>query len=381
MNRLPYGFVAMLLMAGCYKTTALSKDEAEDQDTGSDVYSDADSDGDTDDDSDRKTDTETETDSLSPGKHEDMELIAIWGSSGTDIYAVGTSGFVVHYNGEAWTENPLDIEGDLLAIWGDSASDVFVVGTRGIVFHFDGSSWSQMESNTEVTLRAIWGDSATSVFAVGDEGTIVHFDGLQWNRMESGVTHVLLDIWGSSATDVYTVGGVDRDGSILHHDGEDWMEIVLDLKSDFPSTNIAVYCILGFSRERIYITAHSAGFAFDGCEGFRVAEFDGLEWNEIYENGCLWTRPSVIWGSSKDDLYLLAPGDNRHIRFRKDEWFEWSEYDLFGVSSTRFMGVWGTSKDNIYTTGYKLVGDSDDKHRHPRIWHTDGEEWRVDYYD
>ncbi len=46
-----------------------------------------------------------------------------------------------------------------------SGSDVFAVGRYGTIVHYDGSAWSPMSSGTGQGLRSIWGGS--DVFAVG----------------------------------------------------------------------------------------------------------------------------------------------------------------------------------------------------------------------
>jgi hypothetical protein len=65
--------------------------------------------------------------------------------------------------------------GDTLdGVWGSSGSDVFAVGEDGTILHYDGSSWSSMSSGTGEWLYGVWGSSGSDVFAVGDSGTILH---------------------------------------------------------------------------------------------------------------------------------------------------------------------------------------------------------------
>jgi hypothetical protein len=70
---------------------------------------------------------------------------------------------------------------DLNAVWGSSGSDVFAVGDDGTtILHYDGSSWSSMEKMgtwPAKYLDAVWGSSGSDVFAVGKNGTILHYDG------------------------------------------------------------------------------------------------------------------------------------------------------------------------------------------------------------
>ena len=73
-------------------------------------------------------------------------------------------------------------------MWGSSGSNVFAVGDSGTILHYDGSSWSAMSSGTTNYLYGVWGSSGSDVFAVGDAGTILHYDGSSWSAMSSGTT-------------------------------------------------------------------------------------------------------------------------------------------------------------------------------------------------
>src|SRR3989441_10853505 len=82
-------------------------------------------------------------------------------------------------------------------IWGSSGTDLFAVGSLGHIVHFDGTSWNPMPSATTRYLPRVWGSSPLNVFAVGDSGTIVRFDGSAWTAMQSGTTQYLFGLWGS----------------------------------------------------------------------------------------------------------------------------------------------------------------------------------------
>jgi hypothetical protein len=60
-------------------------------------------------------------------------------------------------------------------VWGSSKTDVFAVGEGGMIFHFDGSVWKRQSSGTGIFLYGIWGSSATNAFAVGSSGEILHY--------------------------------------------------------------------------------------------------------------------------------------------------------------------------------------------------------------
>jgi hypothetical protein len=37
----------------------------------------------------------------------------------------------------------------LMSVWGTSSNDVYAVGSNGTILHYDGTAWSQMASGTD----------------------------------------------------------------------------------------------------------------------------------------------------------------------------------------------------------------------------------------
>jgi hypothetical protein len=65
----------------------------------------------------------------------------------------------------------------LKGIWGVAANNVFAVGTSGIMLQYDGTFWHSIPSGTDDFLNSVWGSAPDNVFAVGENGTILRFDG------------------------------------------------------------------------------------------------------------------------------------------------------------------------------------------------------------
>ena len=146
-------------------------------------------------------------------------LAGIWGSSVADIFAVGSNGTVLHYDGSAWTEMESGTSEFLNNVWGSSGTDVFAVGFNGTILHYNGNNWSYMTSGITRNLMGVWGSSGTDVFAVGNLGTILYYDGNTWFDMRQDTKDQLRSVWGSSGTDVFVSGGY---GSILNYNGSAW---------------------------------------------------------------------------------------------------------------------------------------------------------------
>jgi hypothetical protein len=135
----------------------------------------------------------------------------VWGSGPTDVWAVGANGLIAHYNGtgNSWSITPSSTGYWFEGIWGSEPNDIFIVGEAGVIYHFDGLAWSPMTSPTSTRLVGIWGSSPSNVFATGDNGVILHYDGNTWSMMsQTYTTGCLVDVWGASGSQpvFYAVG-------------------------------------------------------------------------------------------------------------------------------------------------------------------------------
>jgi hypothetical protein len=71
-----------------------------------------------------------------------------------------------------WAPATSGTTNDLRGVWGRSATDVWAVGSGGAILHWDGGGWSPSASGTTQNLSGVGGD-ATNVWAVGANGTIL----------------------------------------------------------------------------------------------------------------------------------------------------------------------------------------------------------------
>jgi hypothetical protein len=61
----------------------------------------------------------------------------------------------------------------LNAVWGSSQNDVYAVGATGTLLHYDGHGWLPMQSGTSSQFESIWGDvNGRTRIVVGDGGVI-----------------------------------------------------------------------------------------------------------------------------------------------------------------------------------------------------------------
>ena len=179
---------------------------------------------------------------------------AVWGSSATNIFAVGSLGTILTFNGTSWSLlTPSITTLDLFCVWGSSTENVYVGGYTGKLLRYNGLAWKTVSLGTSQTLKSIWGSSASDVYATGSEGTIIHFDGSTWNTVAIPGGVALNALWGSAYNDVFAAGEA---GTIYHYDGNVWTKLVppasLNISAAWGSTSGKVYFACQDGRILIY---------------------------------------------------------------------------------------------------------------------------------
>jgi len=191
-------------------------------------------------------------------------LHGLWGSSDSDIWAVGNGGLILHHDGTAWSAVPSPTKNDLNAVWG-AGQVVWAVGDAGTVLRrAAGGSWTDLGKlipqdlngvwtdggdawsvgaagvlvhdnstpSAEGTddLQAVWGSSSTDIWAVGSNGAMLHYDGSAWTSAPAPTSRTIFGVWGRSASDVYAVAA---GGAVLRYDGSAWSRTDVDAGVSF----------------------------------------------------------------------------------------------------------------------------------------------------
>jgi uncharacterized delta-60 repeat protein len=175
-------------------------------------------------------------------------LDGLWGTTRNDVYAVGASGAVVHYDGTAWTTLPAHIpSGALYRIWGNPVTGDLVVAASVGAFHSAdrGATWQAVNlvPNSVNITSGVWGTDSGDVFVAGaaqnpaSSALVAHSSdsGATWTQVWTTPANSLppapslLDIAGRNAQDVFAVGGSGvlngvgfTTSTILHFDGVGW---------------------------------------------------------------------------------------------------------------------------------------------------------------
>ena len=131
-------------------------------------------------------------------------LHEIWGSSPTDVWAIGPGGgldkTIFHYDGEKWTNDGISRPISPLCIWGFAQNDVWIAGFEGRIWHYNGNDWSESLHIKDPlfvysAFTDIWGENPNNIWTVGlldsaniRKGLMYHYNGVKWKRINIDYT-------------------------------------------------------------------------------------------------------------------------------------------------------------------------------------------------
>jgi hypothetical protein len=146
-------------------------------------------------------------------------LKTIWAFGRDDVWTFSIAGSYSRWNGNAWsTAFVSERSGSVTKLWGSTSSNLYAVGTNGSISHFDGSTWRRIESGTTLPINDVWGSfrseaNQTEIIAVcadeyqdlGRKILRITPSGVE-ALSDSGLPWSLSGIWFASDGPCYAVG-------------------------------------------------------------------------------------------------------------------------------------------------------------------------------
>ncbi|MFC1938079.1 hypothetical protein ACFLWH_00230 [Chloroflexota bacterium] len=251
-------------------------------------------------------------------------LWGVCGTSASDVFAVGSWGTILHYDGDDWSSMNSGVYPLWIGhVWCNSPSDVFAVGALNTILHYNGTDWSSMSSGTMLDFSGLWGSSSSDVFAVSSSGTILHYDGTSWEMRDSGTTNFLSSVWGTSSSDVFAVGNM---GTIIHYDGSAWGPMV-------SGTTKSLWCVSGSSPSDVYAV---------GADG-TILHYDGTTWSSMASSTTTYLR--TVWCGSPNSVFAAGFGGTI-VHFNGSIWTAMPT----GITSN-LRDIWGLSTSDVFAVG------------------------------
>jgi hypothetical protein len=273
-------------------------------------------------------------------------LTDIWGISDDDVFAVGFSGTIMHYDGQSWSQMESPVNRNIFSVWGSSSDNFYAVGLEGLILHYDGATWDTNATVTAKSLRSVWGFGEDTVYAVGDDGKIVIYDAHAanpWTAIDADTLANLNAVWGSSSDDVFAAS---LEGKVYHKFGELWPEAY--------STPDGFYSIGGTTvSDNIYFCGENGSVYQRGVGGAFGRIFPGRATDAL----------RAIWGLDNERLYVA--GDAGVVLARQGS--SWRDMYQPNVGSIRQL--WGAHDNAIFAAAQQ------------RILRFNGHIWTVDYFE
>ena len=290
-------------------------------------------------------------------------IASSWGSSPTDVWAVGAAGTLLHYDGTAWSPalDPDGFANDLFAVQGAAANDVWAVGSAGTVLHYDGSAWKTVGGSGNCDYKSVWVGSASDVWiggagptvnsactfasTTGGLGSLAHWDGTRFTAANlppsprTPIGSAVVGLWGSSTTDVWAVE-TDLSGTIYHYDGTTW------------SASMATNRLLG-------IWGTSASDVWAGTEGAGLLHWNGSAWSAaLNTSGATYYATT---GSGARDVWVIENVGNPQLKH-----WDGSTWSSATNSPTDMQALWAAGASSLWSLG----GCGDLSHWNGTAWAT-----------
>lgn len=244
------------------------------------------------------------------------QVLALGGSSPTDVWAAGEEGMLSHWDGVRWQWTPSGIGEPLTSLWSVGPSDVWAAGFRGALLHWDGGTWGQTTLGTGQSLNGLWARAANDVWVVGNEGTLFHFDGTSWVRHPVGTKDHFNSIWGTGA-----LAWAGTTGGVYAWDGTSWSKVAA------VSTPVFVH---GSSTSDVWAVG-ATSWHWDGTAWTTVPSAAGF--SDVFA-----VSPTVAFGASPAGLF-------------KWNGTTWSLLPSSGVTASGVRTLWGTGESNVWAGG------------------------------
>ena len=255
----------------------------------------------------------------------------------------------------------------LVRIWGSSPSDVWAIGQSSSVhtsiWHYNGVQWRCDSLNTIVSPTSIFGLSNNQVWLGNSENAIWRYDGAKWYEygkyQVDGFNQLCINYFdGLSSADIYCVGFADVYNSntvkaiIMHYSGVDWQFV------NIPETKVSLESI---AIDPISGVLVMSGMIYDPT-GFiaKVYCWDGKELKDLAFNGPGDTYVTKLGGEiyvsagariyKYSDKQLLLWKDNTGTAIYGKLWCGRSKNDFFVQDYSGLSHFNGTDFTTLYKT-------------------------------
>lgn len=252
----------------------------------------------------------------------------VYGFAVDDIWAVGDSGTITHYDGIRWKDVIKVTSNNLRRIWGTGSNDIWAVGDAGTIVRIDSKQPRVVASGTTANLRSVWGTGSNSVYAVGDQSTVLQWNGSTWSSTTvTGAQGSLQAVWASGDRGIWIGGNNAGVLSLVRYDGNAWDRVNITLPNQGPN----VLNIRGSSSTNVLV-------GVSGSLSRGILRYNGRNWSVFPSH-----LPNGIATFGEDSVFSIGE--------------EWSLFSSGRIQPglmpgpRTFYGLWGSTASDLWAVG------------------------------
>ncbi|HEY6727832.1 MAG TPA: hypothetical protein VI197_27555 [Polyangiaceae bacterium] len=221
------------------------------------------------------------------------------------VYAAGTNGALLRYDGGAFEKVPTPAERDVWGVWGPNPGDLWAVGGdanagTGFVWRDRGDGFEPVDVGEDAPSPSawykVWGTASDDVWFCGVSGALMHYDGDSFEAVDAGTTRTLLTLHGRpDASRITAVGGQFSATLVSSVAGKAWR----DVTPEEPTL-------------QTFGVFHRGEAAYSVGMQTTVLRLDGDAWSEEPTGLDLYQDFHAVWIAPNDDVWatggqIIAP--------------------------------------------------------------------------
>jgi hypothetical protein len=243
---------------------------------------------------------------------------------------------------------------DLRGVWAAGPGNVFAVGSSGTLLHYDGSSWQPMQAPTTQSFQAVWGNAPDEVYALAD-AEVFRFTGM-WGGTGLPSSGGMLDVWGTGVgSGVFAVGASSQ---IWRYASGSWTALTQSFTSAFARFS----GVAGSGPSELWVVGK------DGAVPVFLHYLGATSWAKAPALSSPYDAmaPNAVWSNGSSDVFVvgMAGGAGVVVHFDGATWTPGT------IATSGLDCVWGRARGDVYAAGPAADGD--------HIMHFDGTTWSQD---
>jgi len=180
----------------------------------------------------------------------------LWGTSSSDLYAVGNNGNIAHYQNGGWTKIESGTSIDFQDIWGaDNKNGNFIkyiAADNHMLKLYEDNKVESVNFTQNMILLSIWGKTPYLLYTAGN-GTVL-YKNYEWETLNNSSVNHMYRVRGQEYNDVF---GISSPGNIINHfNGYSWSSIETESENKYWSISVSGNTIVavGYKLDQAVIT-------------------------------------------------------------------------------------------------------------------------------